>query len=184
MKKYLLIFLSPMLFFACKMNDNVEPSIDNELLTRVELTFTDPTTKTSSTFIYQDKDGDPKTAPERFDKIVLHKGTTYTMSIGIFDDTKSPVTDVSESIKQESDIHLFVFKIAPAGLLSTTITDKDINGLPIGLASSVITSSTAGIGKYNVLLKHQPEVNGVKVKNGQEAGGSTDVDLLFDIEVK
>jgi hypothetical protein len=48
----------------------------------------------------------------------------------------------------------------------------------------VEASSTAGTGKFNVLLKHQPVLNGVKVKTGQEAGGSTDIDLSFDVEVK
>ena len=85
---------------------------------------------------------------------------------------------------EEADVHLFVFKSTPAGLLTTTITDKDKNNLPIGLASSVVTSATAGTGKYSVILKHQPLLNGVKVKTGQEQGGSTDVDLLFDVEVK
>ena len=61
--------------------------------------------------------------------------------------------------------------------------DKDKNGLPIGLSASVLTQSTAGTGKLNLLLKHQPELNGVKVKTGQEAGGSTDIDLLFDVEI-
>jgi hypothetical protein len=61
--------------------------------------------------------------------------------------------------------------------------DKDNNGLPVGLSSSVVTSASAGTGKLNLLLKHQPELNGVKVKTGQEAGGSTDIDLLFDVEI-
>ena len=60
----------------------------------------------------------------------------------------------------------------------------DKNGLPIGLTTKVLASSTAGTGKFNVLLKHQPVLNGVKVKTGQEAGGSTDIDLTFDLEVK
>lgn len=171
------------LFTACK-KDEVEPMDDNELITRVELKFTDVTAKSTLTFTFQDKDGDPKTAPEKFDKIVLNKGVTYSVSIGVYDDTKSPVMDITQEIEEESDVHLFVFKTTPASLLTTTILDKDKNGLPIGLSSSVLTQSTAGTGKLNVLLKHQPEINGVKVKTGQEAGGSTDIDLLFDVEVK
>ena len=183
MKKYLPILMTAILFTACK-KDEVEPTDDNELITRVELTFTNNATNSAVTYTFQDKDGDPKTAPEKFDKIVLTKGVTYSVSIGVYDDTKSPVSDITEEIEEESDVHLFVFKTTPASLLTTTILDKDKNGLPIGLSSSVLTQSTAGTGKLNVLLKHQPVLNGVKVKTGQEAGCSTDIDILFDVEVK
>lgn len=182
MKNYLFILLAFGLFASCK-KDEVEPTDDNELITRVDLTFIDPANK-SVTFSFQDKDGDPKTAPEKFDKIVLTKGVTYKMRVGIYDDTKTPVSDITEEIEEEADVHLFVFKSTPAGLLTTTITDKDKNNLPVGLASTVAASASAGTGKFNVILKHQPLVNGAKVKTGQEQGGSTDVDLLFDVEVK
>ena len=69
-------------------------------------------------------------------------------------------------------------------IVKQEVLDKDKNGLPIGLSSSILTQSTAGTGKLNLLLKHQPELNGVSVKTGQEAGGSTDIDLTFDVEVK
>lgn len=183
MKKYLPILLASLLFTSCK-KDEVEPTDDNELITRVELKFTDLTAKTAIIYTFQDLDGDPKTAPEKFDKIVLNKGVTYSVSIGVYDDTKSPVMDITQEINEEADVHLFVYKTTPASLLTTTILDKDKNGLPIGLSSSILTQSTAGTGKLNLLLKHQPELNGVKVKTGQEAGGSTDIDLTFDVEVK
>jgi hypothetical protein len=184
MKKYLPILFAALLFTSCKKDEEIEPTDDNELITRVELKFTDVAANTSLTYTFQDKDGDPKTAPEKFDKIVLNKGVTYTVSVGVYDDTKSPIADITEEIAEESDVHLFVYKTTPAALLTTTILDKDKNGLPIGLSASVLTQSTAGTGKLNLLLKHQPELNGVKVKTGQEAGGSTDIDLLFDVEVK
>lgn len=176
--------MAAIFFTACKRDEDIQPTDDNELITRVELKFTDVATKSTVTFTFQDKDGDPKTTSEKFDKIVLNKGVTYTMSVGVYDDTKSPVKDITQEINEESDVHLFVFKATPASLLTTTIQDKDKNGLPIGLDTKVLASSTAGTGKFNVLLKHQPELNGLKVKTGQEAGGSTDIDLLFDLEVK
>ena len=184
MKKYLPIIIATVLFISCKRDHELEPMDDNELITRVELKFTDITAKSSITYTFQDKDGDPKTAPEKFDKIVLNKGVTYSVSIGVYDDTKSPVMDITQEINEEAEVHLFVYKATPASLLTTTILDKDKNGLPIGLSSSILTQSTAGTGKLNLLLKHQPELNGVRVKTGQEAGGSTDIDLLFDVEIK
>lgn len=184
MLKHVSILVSVLLFVSCKKDEDIHPTDDNELVTRVELTFTDVVAKSSVTYTFQDKDGDARTAPEKFDKIVLNKGVTYSVTLGVYDDTKSPVEDIAEEIAEESDVHLFVYKTTPSSLFTTTILDKDKNGLPIGLSASILTQSAAGTGKLNLLLKHQPELNGVRVKTGQEAGGSTDIDLLFDVEIK
>lgn len=183
MKKYLTIALLSVILFNCKKDEHLDPHDDNELTTRVDLVFTDSANK-STTFSFQDKDGDSRTSPEKFDKIVLAKDQTYTLKVEVFDDTKSPVEFISDEILEEADVHLFVFKSTPTGLLTTTLTDKDKNGLPVGLMSTVKTASTPGNGTYQVLLKHQPDLNGVKVKTGKEEGGSTDIDLSFEVEVK
>jgi hypothetical protein len=183
MKKYLTIALLSVALFNCKKDEHLHPHDDNELITRVDLIFTDSANK-STTFSFQDKDGDSRTSPEKFDKIVLSKDQTYTLKIEVYDDTKSPVENISDEILEEADVHLFVFKSNPTGLLTTTLTDKDKNSLPIGLESTVKTAATAGKGTYQVILKHQPELNGVKVKTGREEGGSTDIDLSFEVEVQ
>jgi hypothetical protein len=183
MKKYLTIALLSVALFNCKKDEHLDPHDDNELITRVDLVFTDSANK-STTFSFQDKDGDSRTSPEKFDKIILAKGKDYTLKIEVYDDTKTPAALISEEIAAESDVHLFVFKSNPTGLLTTTLTDKDKNGLPVGLTSTVKTAATAGKGTYQVLLKHQPVLNGVKVKTGREEGGSTDIDLSFEVEVQ
>ena len=183
MKKYVTIALLSVALFNCKKDEHLDPHDDNELITRVDLVFTDSANK-STTFSFQDKDGDSRTSPEKFDKIVLAKGQTYTLKIEVFDDTKSPVETISDEIIEEADVHLFVFKSNPTGLLITTLSDKDKNGLPVGLESTVKTAATTGKGTYQVILKHQPELNGVKVKTGREEGGSTDIDLSFEVEVQ
>ena len=183
MKKYLPILCAVLLFTSCK-KDELEPTDDNELVTRVQLTFTDVTSKASLTYTFQDKDGDPNTAPEKFDKIVLKKGATYTLSVGVYDDTKSPAEDISEEIEEESDVHLFVFKTTPVGLLSHKIKDLDKKGLGIGLKSEVKSQFAAGNGKFQLILKHQPPVNGKATKNGSEEAGSTDLDVEFPVSIK
>lgn len=182
MKKSLFFLILFFLNFGCK-KDEIIPTDDNELITTVELTFTD-TNKKVSTFSYQDKDGDAKTPPEKFDRIVLDKNMNYSMEIHIYDETKNPKSDVTEQIKLESDAHLFVFKIDPTALFSLKAIDKDKNGFPIGLLSSGITQNAVGVGKLNLILKHQPPINGKAVKTGNEAGGSTDIDLVFDLTIK
>ena len=182
MKKFVLFFILFSLNFSCK-KDEVVPTDDNELITTVDLTFTDSNKKVS-TFSFQDKDGDAKTPPEKFDKIVLDKNMSYSLEINVYDETKNPKSNITEQIKLESDVHLFVFKIDPASLFSLKAMDKDKNGLPIGLLSSGSTQNAAGTGKLNLILKHQPPINGKAVKTGNEAGGSSDIDLIFDLSIK
>lgn len=179
------IFFLPLILFSllsCKKEDIV-PTDDNELITTVEMTFLD-SNKKANTFVFQDKDADGKTPPEKFDKIILDKNIEYTMEIRLYDESKSPKVDISELIKAESDVHLFVFKIDPSSLLSLKASDLDKNGLPIGLKSVGKTQNATGSGKFNLILKHQPPVNGKVVKNGNESGGSTDIDLIFDLTIK
>jgi hypothetical protein len=154
MKKVVLFLFFTSLFFSCK-KEEVVPTDDNELITTVELIFTDANKK-ASTFSFQDKDGDGKTPPEKFDKIVLDKNMAYTMEVHMYDETKNPKLDITEDIESESDVHLFVFKIDPASLFSLKAIDKDKNGLPIGLRSSGTTQNAVGTGKFNLILKHQP----------------------------
>jgi len=182
MKKFVLFLILFSWHFSCK-KDEVVPTDDNELITTVDLTFTDSNKKVS-TFSFQDKDGDAKTPPEKFDKIVLDKNMSYSLEINVYDETKNTKSNITEQIKLESDVHLFVFKIDPASLFSLKAMDKDKNGLPIGLMSSGSTQNAAGTGKLNLILKHQPPINGKAVKTGNEAGGSSDIDLIFDLSIK
>ena len=186
MKKVFLLatFILGIIFvFGCKRHDDVEPTDDNELITTVELIFTD-TNKKSVSFTWQDKDGDPKTNPDIFDKIILDHNMDYTLELKLSDVSKSPVVDVTSGIFDESDAHLFVFKINPTSLLTINATDFDKNGLRVGLKSKGKTQFVAGQGTFNLILKHQPPINGKAVKTGDELGGSTDVDILFDLVIK
>jgi hypothetical protein len=182
MRKLLVFLCILSVSFSCKKED-LEPVDDNELITTVDLIFTDANKKVT-TFSFQDKDGDGKTPPEKFDKIVLDKNMAYTMEVHMYDETKNPKLDITEDIESESDVHLFVFKINPASLFNLKASDKDKNGLPVGLLSSGTTQNAVGIGKFNLILKHQPPVNGKAVKTGNEAGGSSDIDLIFDLSIK
>ena len=90
----------------------------------------------------------------------------------------------TKEIEAESDSHLFVYKVNPTTLLNILPTDLDKNGKPIGLKAKGKTQFVAGTGKFRLILKHQPPVNGKNTKTGDEDGGSTDVDLEFDLIVK
>lgn len=186
MKKVFLLttFILGIIFvFGCKRHDDVEPTDDNELITTVELIFTDANKKSVS-YTWQDKDGDPKTNPDIFDKITLDRNMDYTLDLKLSDVSKSPVVDITNQILLENDVHLFIFKVSPSSLLTINATDFDKNGLKVGLKSKAKTQLLAGQGKFNLILKHQPPINGKAVKTGDENGGSTDVDIPFDLIIK
>jgi hypothetical protein len=181
---FFLVFIS---LFSCIHGDAIEPTDDNELITTVKLVFTplneDEEDEGGLPLVFYWKDNEGDGVVDRLDPIVLNDNTQYDLQVQLWDETKSPKVDISKSILEEADVHLFVYKIAPASLLKVSIKDRDSNGLALGLRAGVITGPR-GDGKIRVILKHQPPVNGQSVKNGQEDPGSTDVDVEFKLSIK
>jgi hypothetical protein len=179
--KHVFILLSILFISAGCSDEHLHPHDDNELITTVKLSFKSSTGAIKSYF-WRDKQGDG--VMDSVDPIVLDKNATYELTISLLDETKNPVFDISKEIEEEADVHLFVFKSTPAGLVNVTIKDLDKKGLPVGLLSQVKSQTTPGNGNFNVILKHQPPVNGKAVKNGSESIGSTDVDVSFPLSVQ
>ncbi len=171
------------LFTQCDKAEKVEPDDENELITTVQLNFTESGSTSTQTFTFRDVDGDGGNPPSVFEKITLKPNTTYTMTVDLKDDSKTPAEDIGKEVKEEADEHLFVFTPSPASLLNYTYGDQDANKLPIGLTGTAKTSA-AGTGKLKVQLRHQTPVNGKATKDGTVGPGSDDVNLDFDLEVK
>lgn len=182
--KHIFTFLALLIISTSCSKEEVEPGDDNELITTVKLEFK-PVTNSSlptKSFYWRDTQGDG--VMDSVDPIVLEKNTTYELNVSLLDETKKPVFDISEEVEEEGDVHLFVYKSNPLGLLNVQIKDLDKNGMPIGLRSEIKSQFVAGSGKLTVILKHQPPVNGKAVKTGNEEGGSTDVDVTFPVTVQ
>ncbi|MGM9507945.1 hypothetical protein ACS5NO_09465 [Larkinella sp. GY13] len=158
--------------------DEPEPADENELITTVNLKFTESGTTTTQTFTYRDTDGDGGQAATQFDKIVLKPSKTYELAVELLDESKTPTDDISKEVAEESDEHLFVFTVSPTTLATYTYGDKDANNLPIGLKGTFKTNA-AGTGKLKVQLRHQPNA-----KDGTPTPGSDDVNLDFDLTVQ
>lgn len=163
---------------SCKSGD-VEPE-ENEFISTVELTLTEGTSVQK--FSWKDLDGEGGNAPV-IQKVTLAPGKTYEMKVSFLNETVSPIDDITKEVKEEADEHLVVFTVSPAGLVQVNVTDRDAKNLPIGLESR-LTTTTAGMGEFRVVLRHQPPVNGVATKDGSATPGSTDVDVVFPIEIK
>ncbi|MFD1142233.1 hypothetical protein ACFQ4C_13995 [Larkinella insperata] len=158
--------------------DEPQPTDENELITTVNLKFTEQGTSTTQTFSWQDKDGDGGQAPTKFDKITLKPNATYDLTVELLDESKTPAENISDEVAEESDEHLFVFTANPATLATYTYGDKDAKNLPIGLKGTLKTNAAAS-GKLRVQLRHQ-----AGTKDGTAGPGSSDVDLEFDLAVQ
>lgn len=158
--------------------DEPEPADENELITTINLKFTEQGTTTVQTFSWQDKDGDGGQAPTKFDKIVLKPNKTYDLAVELLDESKTPAEDITKEVEEESDEHLFVFTTNPATLATYAYGDKDVNNLPVGLNGTLKTAA-AGTGKLRVQLRHQ-----ANTKDGTPTPGSNDVDVNFDLTVQ
>jgi len=163
---------------GCK-KDDPEPEDENELITTVQLKFTDGTNV--QTFQWRDIDGDGGAAPT-IQNIALKANKTYKLDVSLLDESKTPAEDITEEVEKESDEHLLVFTSSPSALLTYTYGDKDANNFPIGITGSLKTAA-AGTGTLQVVLRHQPPVNGMRQKNGTATPGSTDVDVTFNVTV-
>jgi hypothetical protein len=95
-----------------------------------------------------------------------------------------PVEDITEEIRTEDLEHQFFFNSTVNGL-SVTYSDTDPNGNPVGLTNSITTTDAAS-GTLTVILRHQPDKSASGVKEGDitNAGGETDIEVQFDINVQ
>lgn len=179
--KLTLLLLAMMTSFsACqKDDDDVDDHDDHdheeELITSLELIFTDESSKTT-TFRFADPDGDGGNGPTEFDTIVLAANSTYTLDIELLNESESPAEDLTHEVEEEGDEHLFCFTASGADV---TVTAFDSDGTyAIGLNSSVATGD-AGTGTLTVALKHQPGV-----KDGTCTPGETDIEVAFPIKIQ
>jgi hypothetical protein len=176
---WMLLFGIATLFTQCKdSGEEVEADDENELITSITLTFTEVGTGAVSTFAYKDPDGDGGNAPTRFDTISLKANSSYIVTPEFLDESKTPVENITEEIKEKAFEHLLVYTPNPTTLLTYTYGDKDASGYPIGLTGTA-KAGTAGTGVLKVQLRHQPNA-----KNGTPAPGSDDVNLDFNLKVK
>jgi hypothetical protein len=174
----LMIGMGP-IFIQCKdSGKEVKPDDENELITSVTLKFTEQGTNVTNSFSYKDPDGDGGNAPVKFDSVSLKANTTYTLAIELLDESKTPTDDITKEVNEKSDEHLFIYTPSPATLLTYTYTDKDKNGIKIGLTGTAKTGA-AGTGKLKVQLRHQPGA-----KDGTSTPGSDDLNLDFNLKVK
>ncbi|MGK0325292.1 MAG: hypothetical protein ACJA2M_001611 [Polaribacter sp.] len=173
-----LLFISSILLSSCSDNHDDDHDHEEELITTV--TYTLSNGADIVTLKFQDLTGGSIEDATYDVSGPLTANTTYTGSIQLLNETESPAEDITEEVQEEADEHEFFYASSVAGV-SITKTDMDANGNPIGIETS-LAAGNASTGTLTIILKHEP----TKPNNGSsaEAGGSTDVEVTFLIEVQ
>ncbi len=182
----LLLGMFSMLFaFACKKDEPEDPIIPNEeeVITTLILTLNPDGPGNPVVLTFEDLDGDGGIAPT-ISGGVLDTNTTYNGSLELLNELENPAQDITEEIEEEAVDHQFFFQPSD-NILSVAYDDMDANGNPIGI-STILTTTEAGIGTLTITLRHEPnkEAPGVSTGDITNAGGETDIEVTFNVEVQ
>lgn len=182
--KYLflgLLLASAFTFTSC---DDDDPIItpEQELITTVNYTLTS-SAGDATVFSFSDVDGDGGNAAV-ITGGALSANEIYTGSLELLDASKNPSKNITEEIAEEDEEHQFFFSSNISGV-SFAYGDEDPNGNPIGLSNTLTTGDT-GSGSITVILRHEPNKTADGVSGGDisNAGGETDIEINFPVEVQ
>ncbi len=175
------------LFLAsCDDDDPETPVIPNEEEVITTLTLTLSSDGNDDVVLkFQDLDGDGGDAPIITPSTAsLNVNTTYTGVIKVENELEDPAENITEEVEEEGDEHQFFF-MDSNDILSYSYSDQDENGNPIGIESEIMTG-TDGSTTLTITLRHEPDKYAEGVADGDitNAGGETDIEVSFDIDVE
>ncbi len=161
---------------GCKKDKNTA----QENITRVVAHVIGTGTSTfDQEFTWEDKDGDGGNAPTiQGIFIPSSAGTEFNVQMHVYDDTKTPVEDLTEEIEKENKVHLFTYA-ATNGVFTIGNFNLDDDGKTFGLKSTWTKGST-GSGTVNIVLHHEPTNKG----DLNNPGGETDFDVTFAVTIQ
>lgn len=177
---FLFLLSGSFLVSSCsKDDDDNTPDNPQELITTVELTFTDALGN-SSTFIARDLDGDGGNPPV-VDDITLEDNTVYTVTARFLDERDpGDVEDITVEVREEDLEHLVCYLFGGDPIFNTNIQqDPDSNGDPLGLIT-IMSTSNPGSGFLRISLKHEPD----KSTADRCSTGETDVEVDYDVTIQ
>lgn len=171
-----------LLLSSCDKEDPVIPN-EEELITTLTYTLTPAGGGAPVILSFVDLDGDGGNAPT-LSSDAFAANQTYSGVLVLQNESISPVDNITLEIEEEAEEHQFFFQSTVTGL-SIAYNDQDGNGNPIGL-SSTLTTGAAGTGTLTIVLRHEPDKAASGVAGGDivNAGGETDIQVTFDIDVQ
>ncbi len=158
------------------------PSHEEELITNLEYSLTDSTGKIIK-LIFSDPDGEGGNAPIISVSDDLIRGEKYSGKIQLRNESSGTPEDITEEIKGEDEDHQFFYE--GTNSISVAYKDKDSNNNPIGLVTELVANSS-GASVLKITLRHLPNKSASGVTEGKitNAGGETDIEVSFNINVR
>lgn len=166
---------------GCRQDNPVDTN-EQEKITTLKLKLT-PAEGTTIEAVWCDLDG-PGGNPPVIDRLNLRAGVTYDAEVEVLDESKVPTEDKTEEIEGEGDEHLFTYIVGGGaqGRLTITRTDRDVNGLEIGLRfRAQVSSGAATSGTLRVILSHFS--SSVRKTSALQPGPETDIDATFPVDI-
>lgn len=188
MYNYLKLFMLLTLVTAYSCDpDDPEPVNEEEIITTLTYTLTPQGGGTSVVLSFKDLDGDGGNAPIITGGI-LNNNTVYSAVLQFLNEKKSPVENITNEIEDEGIDHQIFIQASSqtlADAIQFSYVDFDTNGKPIGTKIDLSTVNTA-TGNMIIILRHKPNKSATNVSNGDitNAGGETDIEVAFPIEIK
>ncbi|WP_339610592.1 type 1 periplasmic binding fold superfamily protein [uncultured Planktosalinus sp.] len=181
--KFLSIFFTATLFLmSCSSDDGNEPINEEEVITTVRIALTGGSTPINLEW----KQLDESTAPAITVTGDLDPNTTYTSVITVLNELEDPADNITLEIIEEDEEHQFFYQVSSGlNISNLTYLDFDGNGNPVGVNFSFDTGDTSS-GNFTVTLRHEPNKNadGVSEGNIANAGGETDIEITFPLEIQ
>lgn len=177
------LFISSLAFTGCSDDDDDHGGDDHdheeEVITTLTYTLTDGTDTITLTF----EDLDPDDSVDGVATVSgnLKANTDYTGELTVLNKTDSDdPAHIQEEIEGEAEDHELFYTTTVANV-TISKTDEDGNGNPLGFTTNLKTGA-AGTGTITVVLKHEPK----KPNDGSvaDAGGNTDIEATFTVEVE
>lgn len=169
------------LFSACEKT----PIIPNEeeIITTLHYTLIPNGGGDTVVLTFQDLDGDGGNAPTMTNG-TLELNKTYIGQLTLLNEIESPADSISNEVLEENIEHQFFFE-SSTNAFSVQYNDTDDDGNPLGL-SSILTTTTTGVGTLKITLRHEPNklASGVTTGDISNAGGETDIEVIFNINVQ
>ena len=98
----------------------------------------------------------------------------------MLNETESPAENVTEEIEEEDDEHQFFYTVGSGLDVATDYANFDGDGNPLGTLF-VLNVGSASSGGLTFTLRHEPNKPNTGLEN---AGGSTDIEVTFDVTVE
>lgn len=182
LKFFVVFLLTSYVVSSCKKDNENPEENDNEVITTVEVHFTEQGTSNHLVYKFDDADGPGGNAPAK-DIITLSANKTYSVELVVLDKTKNPVATISDEIEEEADVHRFYFEPSAGSNIIVSNPDNDGNGIPVGL-NTTWTTTGPSVGKIKITLRHYPSGGKALADLVNSSKSTTDAEVEFDTKVQ